>query len=118
MRALVLMGVITAFAGAWVTAAVAQSPPSGRADPQAGQRLALRVCDACHIVASNQEMRPLVSRYAPSFFDVANRPNTTAPSLRAFLAHPHPLGNMPYPELSAAQIADVSLYILSLRGRH
>jgi hypothetical protein len=39
-------------------------------------------------------------------------------SLRTFLARPHPLGNMPSPELDPQQIADVSAYILRLRGRH
>ena len=33
-------------------------------------------------------------------------------------ANPHPLANMPYPNLSTAQLADVTAYILSLRGQH
>jgi hypothetical protein len=63
-------------------------------------------------------MRPLVPGYASSFFDVANKPSITAQSLEEFLAHRHPYGNMPYPELNAAQVSDLVSYILSLRNRH
>jgi mono/diheme cytochrome c family protein len=115
MRALLSMAVVVILVGA--LAAGAQNPPH-RGDPQEGSRLALRVCGACHIVATNQEMRPLVPHYAPSFFDIANRPGTTAQSIEAFLAHPHRFGNMPSPELTAAQVADVAAYILTLRGRY
>jgi mono/diheme cytochrome c family protein len=116
MRALVLVAAVVIVAGAWDAAAGAQNA-SPRGDPQAGERLALRVCDACHIVASHQELPPVVPRYAPSFFDIARRPGTTARSLDAFLAHPHPLGQMPFPGLTPTQRADVGAYILSLRGR-
>ncbi len=112
MRALMLIAAVIALAAP----AGAQDLPQ-RGDPQAGQRLALRVCDACHIVAANQEMAPLVQRYAPSFFDIARRPGTTAQSIATFLAQYHPRANMPYPDLTPAQVADVAAYILSLRGR-
>jgi mono/diheme cytochrome c family protein len=113
MRALLVITGILVLAGISATAR-GQAP---RGDAQAGQRLALRVCSACHIVAARQEM-PLVAHNAPSFFAIAGRPGTTRQSLAAFLAHPHPLGRMPFPELTPHQIADVSAYILSLRGRH
>ncbi len=116
MRALMLVVAVAIFAGAVAASAGAQNA-ARRGDPQAGRRLALRVCDACHIVAAHQEMSPMVTGYAPSFFDIARRPGTTVQSLDAFLAHPHPLGRMPFPELTATQIDDVSAYILSLRGR-
>jgi hypothetical protein len=74
------------------------------------------VCDACHIVAVHQEEAPLVRRAAPSFFDIAKQPGTTARSLRVLLAHPHHCGRMPCPKLTPAQIADVSVYILTLCG--
>ena len=113
MRALFLVAGILMLVG---ISAEAQSLPQG-GDAQAGRRLALRVCSACHIVAAHQEM-PLVAHNAPSFFDIANRPGTTRQALAAFLAHPHPLGRMPFPQLTPGQIADVSAYILGLRGRH
>ncbi len=115
MRFLIGVAAAMALAGAIGLPAAAQPPPRG--DIEAGQRLALRVCDACHVVASNQETAPLVQRYAPSFFDIARRPGTTAPSMAAYLAQYHPRGNMPYPDLTAAQVADIGAYILSLKGR-
>ena len=112
MRRLLSIVCVIALAAISAPEAVAQR----RGNPQAGPQLALRVCDACHIVAADQ-MPPLVPGYAPNFFDVGNRPGTTADSLRAFLASPHPLGNMPYPELSTEQLLDVSTYMMSLRAR-
>ncbi len=117
MRALLSTAAVLMLVGALAGAAGAQNPPH-RGDPQAGRTLALRVCDACHVVASDDPTPPLVPRYAPSFFDIAKRPGTTAQSLEGFLAHSHPLANMPSPGLTAAQMADVAAYILTLRGRH
>jgi mono/diheme cytochrome c family protein len=113
MRAFLAACVMIAAAGA----ASAQNLPS-RSDAQAGERLAQRVCGACHTVAAQQHLSPLVPGYGPSFYDVARHPGTTTQSLAGFLSHPHPYGQMPYPALTPAQIADVSAYILSLRGRH
>jgi len=75
-------------------------------------------CDACHVVAGDQEIRPLISGYAPSFAEVANRPGTTPETLRDFLSHAHAYSNMPYPDLTAADLANVVAYIMSLRHRH
>jgi mono/diheme cytochrome c family protein len=103
--------------GAFACGASAQeSAYSGSAG--AGRELALHNCDACHIVAPNQDLRPLVSGYAPSFIDIANRPTTSEESLRVFLSHPHAYANMPYPDLAARDLTNVVAYILSLRGRH
>jgi mono/diheme cytochrome c family protein len=104
-------------AGAMAATASAQQP-THRSAVQEGHRLALSKCDVCHIVAADQEFRPLLSNYAPSFYDVANRPGTTAESLEAFLARPHSYENMPSPDLTPAQVVGVVSYILSLRGRH
>lgn len=89
-----------------------------RGSAAAGREVALHNCDACHIVAANQELRPLVGNYAPSFFDIANKPATNEASLREFLSHTHAYANMPYPDLAPRDLADVVIYILSLRGRH
>ena len=75
-------------------------------------------CDACHVVAGDQDIRPLISGYAPSFAEVANRPGTTPETLRDFLSHPHAYSNMPYPDLATADLANVVAYIMSLRHRH
>jgi len=100
-------------------AGVASAQQAGyRGGAAAGREVALYNCDACHIVAANQELRPLIGNYAPSFFDIANKPATTRASLREFLSHTHAYANMPYPDLAPRDLADVVAYILSLRGRH
>jgi mono/diheme cytochrome c family protein len=116
MRAVLLIVLVSLFVAGGADEGDAQAP-SQRGNPQAGQQFALRKCDACHIVAANQDLAPMPS-YGPSFFDVAKRPNITATTLRAFLSKPHPMIKMPYPDLTTEQISDVSAYILSLRGQH
>lgn len=76
-----------------------------RGSAAAGREVALYNCDACHIVAANQELRPLISGYAPSFFDIANKPTTTEASLREFLSHTHAYANMPYPDLATSPMS-------------
>jgi mono/diheme cytochrome c family protein len=107
---LLLAGLATITAGA--------RPLDNRRGAQEGHRLALSKCDVCHVVASDQQNQPLLSHYAPSFDDVANRPMTTAQSLEAFLAHPHSYENMPYPDLTPAQVTDIVSYILTLSRSH
>lgn len=102
--------------GTMAAAASAQSP-TPRGATQEGRRLALGKCDACHVVAADQQYLPLLPHYAPTFFDVANRPDTSAESLEAFLAHPHSYQSMPSPDLTSTEVADLAAYILSLRGR-
>ena len=96
-------------------AAAQQLPPRDAA--KEGHRLALNKCDACHIVASDQQFRPLLANYAPSFFEVANRPRTDARSLEAYLSQPHNYSGMPYPDLTPAEVTGLVSYILSLRGK-
>jgi hypothetical protein len=101
-----------------MAATTSAQQPAHQSAAQEGRRLAISKCDVCHVVASNQPYRPLLSHYAPSFYDVANWPETNAESLQAFLAHPHLYENMPSPDLTLAQVANLTAYILSLRGRH
>ena len=82
---------------------------------EAGRKLALHDCDACHIVAAGPAYRPFVGRYAPSFSDIANKPNTTEESLRTFLSHLF-YTHMPYPDLTPSDVTNVAAYIISLRG--
>jgi len=81
-------------------------------DPDAGLKLALRDCAACHVVAGRQAGPAPVG--VPTFAAVARMPSTTALSLRAFLQTPHP--PMPDLALSRSELEDVISYILSLRG--
>ncbi len=89
-------------------------------ETDAGRRIAGLVCAPCHVVARDQEFGPLLNQPTPSFEDIANRPGTTAQSLRRFLTDIHwnareiPM-KMPDPMLAEYQRAAVIAYILSLR---
>ena len=115
MRSLLPIAAIVVSAAALASGtAGAQAVPHG--NPAAGLETALHRCESCHIVATNQDIKPLVQNYAPSFFEIANRADTDARRLTAYLSAYHPKGNMPYPELSIGQVSDLTSYILSLRG--
>jgi hypothetical protein len=105
------------FIGATAATANAQQQPAHQSSVQQGHRLALGKRDVCHAVAADQQYQPLLSHYAPSFYEVANRPNTTVQSLEAFLAHHQSFEKMPFPELTPTQVSDLVSYIISLRGR-
>jgi mono/diheme cytochrome c family protein len=109
------IGLVAIAVGACASSASAQQPSSGNAIAE-GHRLALSKCDACHIVAADQQYRPLVANLAPSFFEIANRPNTAAGSLEAYLTRPHTYQGIPYPDLTPAEVSNLISYILSLRG--
>jgi mono/diheme cytochrome c family protein len=107
--ALVLVG--TAACAAWA------EESSRRGSARAGREFVGYNCDACHVVATNQDIRPLVTGYAPGFSEIANRPGTTPETLRAFLSRQHAYSNMPYPDLPPTDLANVVAYIMSLRHR-
>ena len=85
-----------------------------------GRKFALAVCSACHVVASDQEFPPQLNQHAPDFQEIADRPNTTAISLRRFIGMTHwdlqtvPM-TMPDFALTDKQKDDAIRYILSLR---
>jgi len=108
--ALLLIGIIA-------SPALAQDQGFG-GSARAGREFVGYNCDACHVVAADQDIRPLISGYAPSFTEVANRPDTTPAALRDFLSRQHGYSNMPYPDLASADLANVVAYIMSLRHRH
>jgi hypothetical protein len=64
----------------------------------------------------------MLNQPAPSFADIANRPDSSATSLRRFLTKTHwdqntiPM-SMPSMMLTNDQAAEVTSYILSLRQR-
>ncbi len=94
----------------------------GYPPPPEGERLAQEVCSACHRVAQKQERDPILKDKAPSFCEIANRPQTTAQSVAHFVLTTHwdekstPL-KMPDPMLNKDQAAAVARYVTSLRGR-
>lgn len=80
------------------------------------------ICAACHVVADDQASPPRLLQPTPSFRDIADRPGTTAESLRKFVGTTHwdPTKNpdaMPNPRLSDEQITAISAYILSLKHK-
>jgi mono/diheme cytochrome c family protein len=83
----------------------------------AGRAFALQACTGCHVVAADQPFPPDLTGLS-DFRSVANRPNTSAVSLRKFLTTlptiPPP-GKMADPDLTAAEREDVIAYIISLR---
>jgi len=102
--------------------------PAHAADPQhdavlqRGEHIARLVCSACHVVAADQEFPPLLRPPAPSFEEIANRPDTTAASVRRFVMETHwdmktlP-ATMPSQMLSKTEATAAARYLLSLR-RH
>jgi mono/diheme cytochrome c family protein len=86
-----------------------------------GEQIARQQCAACHIVAPDQQSAPILKQQIPGFKEIAQRPATSADSLRKFLSKTHwdmksiPV-RMPEPLLTDEQITAVSRYILSLRG--
>lgn len=85
----------------------------GRGDPARGGLLAQTWCSSCHQVEAGTASS--ANKAAPSFSSIAHMPSTTMLSITAFLRTSHP--PMPDLRLTEPQIADVSAYILSLRGR-
>jgi len=84
-----------------------------------GHDFALLVCAACHVVAADQKTPPILRRPGPSFDAIANKPGTTADSLKNFLATTHAeiagATGMPNEQLADYQTEEVINYILSLR---
>jgi len=120
-----LNAVVCALMGAAVCGAFSpgtQAQAAGDAAELArGEHIARLVCATCHVVARDQEYPPLLSKPAPSFFELANRPGVNAESLERFVTtthwdNPDKLA-MTMPDLRATpeQSRAVARYILSLR---
>jgi mono/diheme cytochrome c family protein len=97
--------------GVLIVATLGITPALG-ADPENGQRLALRWCAPCHVVEPSQIIRP--TSKAPPFATIANRPDFDADKLALFLLEPHP--KMPDMGLfSRIEAADLAAYIATLK---
>jgi mono/diheme cytochrome c family protein len=93
-----------------VVVILAMPNPGHAADANNGARLALRWCEACHVVAPSQ-LRSSTD-VAPPFATIASRPDFDAGQLALFLLEPHP--KMPSMSLSRIEAADLAAYIKSL----
>jgi mono/diheme cytochrome c family protein len=89
------------------TAAQSQS----RGNPDNGLKLARQWCTSCHVV----EPAGRGGDAGPPFAQIANKPDRTPQTLRAWLYNPHP--PMPNLGLSGREVDDIAVYIDSLQGR-
>jgi mono/diheme cytochrome c family protein len=100
-----------AFGGAaFVVLAAAITQPALAADPSNGERLAMRWCAACHVVASDQRE---ANADAPPFEEIAKRPNFGESGLVTFLLDPH--AKMPDMNLTRFEAADIAAYVGTLK---
>jgi mono/diheme cytochrome c family protein len=86
-----------------------------------GRAIALRVCAICHVVADDQAVAPTMKPPAPSFADIAARPNVTEPFLRDFLMKPHgqarAMSAMPGFLMPSYQADAAIAYLMSLKPK-
>jgi mono/diheme cytochrome c family protein len=87
-------------------------------NPAEGHRLALEICAACHVIGPDQQYPPVLRHPAPDFRAIAAKPGSAA-SMQQFILTTHPgittPENMPNPQLTEDQAADIASYIASLR---
>jgi mono/diheme cytochrome c family protein len=83
-------------------ATISSYPAWGAGNAAEGQRLALQWCSSCHGA----------SDAAPALETIANRPDRTPYTLRAWLMEPHP--PMPNFSLPREQMDDLVAYLASL----
>ena len=95
-----LLGAGLAFAG----------PVTNQPDPFHGKVLAQQLCSNCHLV-DNQQQQANVD--VPSFNEIANKEGQTAGAIMAHIMLPkHPMPTIP---LTQSELADLAVYILSMR---
>jgi mono/diheme cytochrome c family protein len=120
LRSTLRSGVLTALLGALLGSHARAAGVTSHAELAHGEHIARFICSSCHIVAKDQEFAPILKWATPSFFDIANRPGTSADSLEHFITQTHwdadklPM-TMPNPRLTKEQTRAVAQYILSLR---
>lgn len=101
-----------------IVCAASAEDPAHPGNARAGRAFVGYNCEACHVVATDENLRPLIAGYAPNFSEIANRPDGRPAALRDFLSRQHGYSNMPFPNLAPADLANVVAYIMSLRHRH
>jgi mono/diheme cytochrome c family protein len=121
MNSLATVAVLGALVGAFALSVHAEEP-SASDGISAGRALSLKVCAACHVVSSDQEMAPFLRPPAPTFRSIANRPGMTTESVRHSLTEAHrgpgEPGRMPNLSLTEDQARQVAAFLMSLRDRH
>jgi mono/diheme cytochrome c family protein len=90
---------------------------------RAGHSIAVTTCISCHVVSSDQALKPVLGPGIPSFAEIANRPGTTIETLTAAMkvARWHDPGMaptlLPMSHISDRGRAQVAAYIMSLRTK-
>jgi mono/diheme cytochrome c family protein len=112
---------LTGIAFAFVVAGAQPACADETADAAAGRKLALGVCVSCHVAAPGQARAPTLDPPAPSFAEIAARPDVTPASLKAFLTEPHGESRrgsgMPAFLLARSEVNSVVAYLMSLKAR-
>jgi mono/diheme cytochrome c family protein len=120
-RGLALLAALLAWNAVAAVATDARTKPlDGSA--AAGRTLALQACTSCHVVIADQPYKPIYkgTRRVADFKDIANKPNTSAASLRAYLASLPVIpknGQMANPDLNEEQLRNISAFIMTLRDQ-
>jgi len=83
-----------------------------KADPKIGRDLAFRLCTACHNVDTERRTTTIFPD-VPTFTAIANRPGQSAEAVAGAIVLPHP--PMPHVQLTRAEIANLSVYTMSLK---
>jgi mono/diheme cytochrome c family protein len=104
-----------------LTLAFADAAAGQQAGSAAGGReIALKICANCHVVAPDQAVPPTLKPPAPSFVEIAARPNVTDTFLRDFLMKPHggarSVSAMPGFLMPSRQADAVIAYLMSLKA--
>jgi mono/diheme cytochrome c family protein len=105
---------------AWFAPPADAQDSSRPGNAAAGRALALRVCAACHVVASGQPFAPVFTGPPPppNFSSIANMANRTAASLRQFLSTLHavpPPQHMADPYLTHDERENIIASIMTLQ---
>jgi mono/diheme cytochrome c family protein len=91
---------------------------STAANAAAGRAMALLACTGCHVVSPDQPFAPELTG-PPDFRTIANKPITTAASLRRFLSTQRPVpvpGHMADPYLTDADRENIIAFIMTLKA--
>ncbi len=117
----ILPSLAVVLAGIAASAAYAAPERTDEATIRAGRNIAVTACISCHVVSPNQAVSPVLGHAIPSFEEIANRPDTTAESLREAMKvarwHTPELAAtlLPMSRISDVERAQVVAFILSLR---
>lgn len=101
---------IAAFICLFTAAGTGIDPAHALDDPRNGRKLAERWCATCHLVTPDQKQ---AVADVPPFATLAHKSDEELEGLMAMLAAPHPA--MPTLDLSRQDVADLAVYIRSLR---